>query len=111
MSGDASVEVGFLPFLVLKEDPADPDTMGNLFRRGEAEVVVQQIPVETVRDNLRRTITTLRSLFGEFASGPEPVKLHQAQIGLEVTAAGEIQLVGTAAEGAKGAITLVFQQG
>jgi hypothetical protein len=111
MSDDASVEVGFLPFLVLNEEPEDDHTMGGMFRHGDAEVVVKQIPVESVRDNLRRTITALRSLFGEFASGADPVKLHQAQISVEVSAAGEIQLVGTSAVGGTGAITLVFQQG
>jgi hypothetical protein len=110
MSDDASAGTGFLPFLVLKEEPDDQQTMGGLFRRGDAEVVMKNIPVEILRKNLRRTVTTLRSLFDELDSGPEPVKLREAQISLEVSASGGIQLIGTAAVGAKGAITLVFRQ-
>jgi hypothetical protein len=99
-----------LPFLVIEDDLDEQDTMGRLFQRSDANVVLRHIPVKTLRDNLQSTIEALRSLFNELADEPGDVQLREAQVGFEVSASGGIQLIGTAEVGAKGAITLVFRR-
>ena len=99
-----------LSFLVIGEESDDQDTMGRLFRRSDADVIVKDIPVRTLRDNLRVTVEMLRSLFDDLTDESSAVQLHEAQVGFEVSASGGIQLIGTAEVGAKGAITLVFRR-
>jgi hypothetical protein len=99
-----------LSFLVVDEARDDQDAMGGLFRRGDADVVVREIPIEVLKDNLRGTVEALRSLFDEVADECHAMQLREAQIGFEVSASGGIQLIGTAQVGAKGAITLVFRR-
>lgn len=101
---------GTLPFLVVAEEADVQDAMGGIFRRGDADVVVREIPLSILRNNLRTTIAAVRSLFEEVADQAGPVRLREVQIGLEVSASGGVQLIGTAQVGAKRAITLVFQQ-
>ena len=99
-----------LSFLVAEEQSDDQDSMGGLFRRGDVDVVVRNIPVEALRENLRATVDALHSLFDELTSDSHTVQLREAQVGFEVSASGGIQLIGTAEVGAKGAITLVFRR-
>jgi hypothetical protein len=99
-----------LPFLVIEEEAEERDSMGRLFRRDDAAVVLRNIPLDTLRASLRPIVAALRSLFEELADGSSGVQLREAQVGIEVSASGGIQLVGTAQIGAKGAITLVFRQ-
>jgi hypothetical protein len=110
MSEAAVTVAQTLSFLVIEGESDDRETMGGLFRRSEADVVIRQIPVATLRKNLRVTVDALRSLFDEFADESHTMRLCEAQIGFEVSASGGIQLIGTAQIGAKGAITLVFRQ-
>ena len=99
-----------LSFLVIDEAPDDQETMGRLFRRGDADVVVREIPIEILKDNLRAAVEALRSLFDELADESHTVQLREAQVGFEVSASGGIQLIGTTQVGAKGAITLIFRR-
>ena len=110
MSHAVAVDAAVLPFLVIEEEAEDRDAMGRLFRRGDAEVVVREIPVGALRENLKAAVATLRSLFDELADQSSSLPLREAQIGFEVSASGGIQLIGTSQVGAKGAITLVFRR-
>ncbi len=83
--------------------------MGGFFRR-DADVVVREIPVKALRASIRATVEAVRSLFDDVADVPGPVRLCEAQVGLEVSASGGIQLIGTAQVGATGGITLVFRR-
>jgi len=100
----------FLPFLVVADDGSPDDTMGGLFRRGDETIVLRQIPARIFRESLSRTITMLSSVLGEIADESLGMPLKEVQIGVEVTASGGIQLVGTAQAGTTGAITLVFRR-
>ena len=100
----------FLPFLVADVDVEDEDTMGGLFRRGEERIALRQIPAAVFRDSLTRTISMLSSVLGEIADESLGMPLREVQIGIEVSASGGIQLVGTAQAGTTGAITLVFHR-
>jgi hypothetical protein len=101
----------FLPFLVIDEEELDQDAMGGLFRRGAERVVLREIPAQVLRESLSRTITMLSSVLGEIADESLGMPLAEVQIGVEVSASGGIQLVGTAQAGTTGAITLVFRKG
>jgi hypothetical protein len=107
---ESSLDTTTLPFWVIDEESEERDSMGGLFRRGNADVVLRDIPLETLRAGLRPVVATLRSLFDEFADQSPGIQLREAQVGIEVSATGGIQLIGTAQIGAKGAITLLFRQ-
>lgn len=94
-----------LPFLVAFSD--QDDTMG-LFPAVDGSVVLRQIPVDVLRENLRSTTDSLRVVFADMAKEVGGLRLKEAQIGLEVSAEGGVQLIGTAKVGAKAAITLIF---
>ncbi|MGI5232452.1 Pepco domain-containing protein [Actinoallomurus sp. CA-142502] len=95
-----------LPVIVAVDDD-DGHTMG-LFSGADGAAALRQIPVDALKENLRRTIGSLRAVFDELAAEAGDLPLKEAQIGLEVSAEGGVQLVGTAKVGAKAAITLVF---
>jgi hypothetical protein len=97
-----------LPFLVTFED--DPETGGEkgIFSKGNAEPKVRNIPVHVLRENLAKTVDSLRDVFDDIAEGVGKLPLKSAQITFEVTATGGITLVGTAQVSGKGAITLTF---
>jgi hypothetical protein len=95
-----------VPFLVRLDEAPDDDTMG-IFRRGEGETGISLIPVEKLRENLAKTAETLRKAFAEFSGDLGALRLDEVHVGLEISAAGGVHLIGTA--GVKGAITLVFK--
>jgi hypothetical protein len=109
VSGDGDPEPT-LPFLVTADDPDDADVMGGLFRRPDADVVLRDIPLRALRASIRATVEAVCSLFDDVADMRGPVRLREAQVGVEVSASGGIQLIGTAQVGATGGITLVFRQ-
>lgn len=108
MAAEPEPALDALPFLVADQSDDDQDSMG-LFD-GERVVRLSQIPVTVLRENLRATMATLRSVLDEAASGAGRLRLREVQVGLEVSATGGINLIGTAAVGATGAITLTFAE-
>jgi hypothetical protein len=73
----------------------------------DAETILQEIPIETIRKNLKAFCDSIgRSLqdiqeVGRF-------KLTEVTLSIEVSAEGGIQLIGTSKVAGKGAITLTF---
>lgn len=96
--------VDTLPFIVSAE--GDAGTMGLFSRDGLAEL--KHIPVVDIQANLLRVVNPLREMLSELAAKADGMPLKEAQIGLEISAEGGVQFVGTAKVGAKAAITLVF---
>ena len=75
------------------------------FSRGESRVV----PFNTAE--LSESLRGLTSELGDLFSGIREVadfRLHQVQVGLEISAEGGFDLIGSAKVGGKGAITLSF---
>ena len=103
--GDGAAEA--IPVVVRLDDEPDDDSMG-LFHRGDGETGLSLIPVETLRENLAKTATTLRKAFEEFGGQFGSLRLAEVQVGLELSATGGVHLIGTA--GVKGAITLVLRE-
>ena len=103
-----SETAGTLPFLVTLDD--EPETGGEkgVFGRGKSEPKVRNIPIDVLRENLAKTVGSLRVMFDDIATGDGKLPLKTAQITFEVTATGGITLVGTAQVSGKGAITLTF---
>jgi hypothetical protein len=95
-----------LPFIVRLDGEHDGDTMG-LFRRDDGEVGVRPVPVAVVRENIGRTMTTLRKAFEDLGGQFGSLSLDEVQVGLEISASGGVHLIGTA--GVKAAVTLVFR--
>lgn len=103
---DAATET--LPFLVTVED-GDDDTMG-LFRHGDREVALRDIPVAALRASVRRTLAGLRGVFEDVADETGRLRLREAQFNFEVSAKGGLNLIGTSEIATKGAITLIFRE-
>lgn len=107
MSGEArpGEDAEAIPVVVtLDEGPGD-DELG-LFRRAEGEAAVRLIPVDTLRENIGRTVAALGRAFTEVSGQLGPLRLSEVKLGFEVSASGHVALVGAA--GAKAAVTLVF---
>ena len=99
----------FLPFLVVDDGGRGEDTMG-LFGRGDAPVRLREIPAHILQESLKRTISALSSVLGEVGEESAGMPLREVQIGVEVSASGGVQLIGTAQAGTTGAITLIFRK-
>jgi len=99
-----------LDFLVaVTEEELEVQGTKGLFGRGEREIVLQEISVETLRRNLRSTMVALREAFDGLERLGDGLPLKEVQISFEVTASGKISLLGTGAEVAgTGGITLTF---
>jgi hypothetical protein len=102
-----------VPFLVaadgLDEDEAIGSGTKGIFSRGDTDVSVREVPVAVLRENLRRTVAGLRSLFDEVATADGGLPLREAQISFEVTASGGINILGSSAQASTtGGITLTF---
>nr|WP_042193410.1 hypothetical protein [Kibdelosporangium sp. MJ126-NF4]CEL20760.1 hypothetical protein [Kibdelosporangium sp. MJ126-NF4] len=95
-----------LPFLVSIDETEETSGSKGIF--SDKEPKVRRIPVDVLKENLTRTVGTLREMFDEIADGTGKLPLKTAQITFEVTATGGITLVGTAQVAGKGAITLTF---
>ena len=111
MSNAAEKSDQFLPFIVVVPDDSGEGTMGGLFSPGDIKIALREIPAHVLRESLSRTISTLSSVLGDIADESLGMPLQEVQIGVEVSASGGIQLVGTAQAGTTGAITLVFRKG
>jgi hypothetical protein len=98
-----------LPFLIAVDGDEDDNSMG-LFRRGERDVVLRDIPVAVLRRNVLRTVAALRGVFDDVAEETGRLRLREAQLSFEVSAKGGLNLVGTTEIGSTGAITLTFRE-
>ncbi|MBN1174179.1 MAG: hypothetical protein JXA67_18555 [Micromonosporaceae bacterium] len=105
---DPAATVETLPFLVTVEDD-DDETMG-LFRHGDREVALRDIPVAALRASVRRTLAGLRSIFDDVTDETGRLRLREAQFNFEVSAKGGFNLIGTSEVATKGAITLIFRE-
>lgn len=95
----------YIPVVVtLDEEPAD-DEMG-LLQRGEGVAAVRLVPVDVLRESIGRTVSALGQALSAVGEQAGPLRLSEVQLGFEVSASGQVALVGTA--GVKSAITLVF---
>ena len=97
---------GTLSFIVRLDEESGDDTLG-ILRRADGETGVRPVPVEALRHNLARTATALRKAFDDLGEPFGPLRLNEVQVGLEISAAGGVHLIGTA--GVKAAITLIFR--
>jgi hypothetical protein len=100
----------FLTFLVPVDHDDEDDSHMGVFGRGERETKLVQIPVSSLRQNLRDSVTVLKTVLEEAASSSGAMRLKEAHVQFEVSAAGGIRFVGTTELGARGSITLVFGQ-
>jgi hypothetical protein len=98
-----------LPIIVVDDDETDGATM-SIFGRGASELAVREVPLTVLRQNFARTVAALRTVLGDIVDQEGPLRLVEAEVGIEVSASGGIRLVGTAQAGIKSAITLKFAE-
>jgi hypothetical protein len=97
-----------LPFWVADEGEGLQDSMG-LFNR-DADAVLRAVPLGPLRKNLADTVEALQSIFAEVSDRAGTLPLAEAQLSLQVTASGGIQLVGTSQLQAGRGLTLTFRR-
>ncbi|MBM7437131.1 hypothetical protein [Streptomyces sp. HB132] len=76
--------------------------------RGGADLEVANVPADRLRDNLERTVASLRGMFDTIAQEQSAFPLKEVQVSFEISAKGGIRLIGTSEVEGKGGITLVF---
>jgi len=77
--------------------------------KGSNAVGVAQIPVETMRANLRSATALLAEVFSDIREVGK-YELSEVEVGVEITAEGGVQFIGTAKVSGSGSITLKFKK-
>ena len=95
-----------VPFLVtiLEED----EEVKGLFSQ-DKEIVLQDIPVDTLKKNLGRVCRGITTALEE-VKRVGSFKLKEVTVQVEVSAEGGVEFIGTANLGGTGAITLTFSE-
>ena len=97
-----------IPFLVTpSEDDEDQDTKSISLPDGEA--IIKNIPVEKLKENLNNICEGLTSALSDIKKVGN-FKLKEVTVGVEVSADGGVNFVGTVNIGGKSAITLTFTE-
>jgi hypothetical protein len=94
-----------LPVLVSVVESVDERTKA-IFRP-DAEVLLEYIPAERLRESLSKLCGGLSKIFSDIKAVGN-FRLQEVTVQVEITAEGGISLIGTASVGGKGAITLKF---
>ncbi|WIN00464.1 hypothetical protein ACTOB_004173 [Actinoplanes oblitus] len=110
MSDDLPSADATLTFLVAADDDPDGGSKG-IFSRGDRDVALRQISVETVQRNLASTIAGLRQAFAGLRDAAGDLPLKSVEVSFEVSATGTITILGTGVEtSGTGGITLTFER-
>ncbi|MCW8099509.1 Pepco domain-containing protein [Streptomyces tauricus] len=73
-----------------------------------SEFTTVTVRSEQLRDNLERTVDTLKDMFERIASSGGKFPLKEVQVSFEISAKGGIRLIGSSEVEGKGGITLIF---
>ena len=105
------IDAHTIPFLVVQPDEPSSD-MGIFGRvRAEGPVVLERIPVETLRAQVNELRGSLAEVFDSTdQSGGDGFRLTQIVVQVEVSVEGGLNLIGTASIGGRGALTLTFSR-
>ena len=95
-----------VPFLVKIPDE-DEGTKG-IFSP-DAEITLQEIPIEKLKQNLERVCDGMAVALEDIKKVGS-FKLKEITVQVEVSAEGGVEFIGTASLGGKGAITLTFSE-
>ncbi|XVV15640.1 Pepco domain-containing protein [Actinoplanes sp. CA-131856] len=111
MKDDLAGDGATLNFLVAADEETGGGTKG-IFSRGDRDVVLRDISVETVQRNLASTIGKLREAFSGLRDAGGDLPLKSVEVSFEISATGTITILGTGVEtSGTGGITLTFERG
>lgn len=96
-----------IPFLVSLPDEEEQEVKG-IFSR-DAEIGLKNIPADRLKENLNSLCQGLATALSDIKKVGN-FQLKEVTIGVEVTAEGGVNFVGTSKLGGKGAITLTFTE-
>jgi hypothetical protein len=97
--------VGETIAMIVRAEPEDEDTK-SIFMP-DAEAVLEEVPVDKLRANLKSISESLSALFRDIKQ-VGAMQLKEVTVAVEVSASGGVSLIGTVNVGGKGAITLKF---
>lgn len=96
-----------LPIVTVDWPPADGEKA--IFGRArEAAVRVATVGANTLAANVAEVCRYVGMVFQDASTAVDELELQSLQVQLEITAKGEVRLVGAASTEVKGGITLVF---
>jgi hypothetical protein len=75
---------------------------------GSGPVRAVEIPVERLKASLSGLVTNLRAATSDLVAKADGLSLKELEVGIEVTAEGGINLIGTATVGATASLKLTF---
>jgi hypothetical protein len=90
-----------------KSGPTLPFIVSLDTTKGMRDVLRRSIPVDTLRESLRNATSALAEAFKDIQAVGQ-FRLDEITIGLEVTAEGGVEFIGSLTVGSKAAITLKF---
>jgi hypothetical protein len=98
-----------IPFLVTIPEPADAKDLKGFLSNDGSYVALREISVDKLRENLQRVSWALLNVLADIKSVGE-FELSEVEIGVEITAEGGVEFIGSSKVGGKGAIKLKFSR-
>jgi hypothetical protein len=112
MSDDLASAGATLNFLVAADEDESGGGTKGIFSRGDRDVALREISVQTVQRNLESTIAKLRQAFSGLQGAGGDLPLKSVEVSFEISASGTITILGTGVEtSGTGGITLTFERG
>jgi hypothetical protein len=96
-----------IPFLVAVPEATPANEVKGFLSHDESCLALREIPVERLRDNLRKVSQALMTVLTDIKSVGN-FELSEVVVQVEITAEGGVQFIGSSKIGGKGAITLKF---
>jgi len=90
--------------LVSKADPSK-----GIF--GDGALTIANIPLDKLKANLSDLIAKVGAVTADLATTPSGLTLKDLEVGIEITAEGGVNLIGSAKAGATASLKLTFVRG
>src|SRR4051794_8141807 len=99
-----------IPFLVAIPEGAQAEGLKGFFPdAGASYLALREIPVDRLRENLQAVSRALLKVLDDIKSVGD-FGLTEVEIGIEISAEGGVQFVGSSKAGGKGAVKLKFSK-
>jgi len=99
-----------IPFLVDVPESVDAENVKGFLSGDGTHVVLRGIPVDRLRENLSKVSDALLKVLADIKS-VGAFELAEVEVGVEITAEGGVNFIGSSKVGGKAAIKLRFSKG
>lgn len=98
-----------IPFLVDIPEPIDAKDVKGFLSDDGSYVALREIPVDRLRENLERVSHALLKVLADIKSVGD-FELAEVEVGVEITAEGGVNFIGSSKVGGKAGIKLKFSK-